>query len=96
MNKDFSGTSYFSSRASFAADEGDTPTNQLNVSFPIIIDDVIAEDRESFVIMIELRPLCETGALFEVQERCSLVHIIDNDGKFYAKAIQAYHYTNKE
>ena len=80
VNEDFSATSYFSSRATFAADEGETPANQLNISFSIN-DDVIAEGRESFVVMIELRPLCETGVLFEVQEQCSLIHITDNDGK---------------
>ena len=82
VDEDFRGTSYFSSRATFAADdEGEVPTNQLNISIPLIIDDVIAENQEMFVLMIELRPLCESGALFEVQEQCSLVHIMDDDGK---------------
>ena len=82
VDKDFSGTSYFSSRATFAADEeGETPVNQLNVSLPLIIDDVIAEDRESFVVMIELRPLCESGTLVDLRQRASLIHITDNDGK---------------
>ena len=79
------GTSYFSSRGIFEADEGGAPTNQLNLSIPLIIDDVIAEDRESFVIVIELQPLCETGALVDLQQRSSLIHITDNDGKFYDK-----------
>ena len=92
MDKDFTGTSYFSSRAIFAADEGETPTNQLNISLPLIIDDVIAEDLESFVIMIELRPLCETGALFTVPEQCSLVHIIDNDSEFCHQLVQTCKY----
>ena len=81
VDEDFRGTSYFSSRATFAADdEGGAPSNQLNISIPLI-DDVIAEDREIFVVMIELRPLCESGVLFEVQEQCSLVYIVDDDGK---------------
>ena len=81
VDADFQGTSYFSSRATFAADdEGEAPTNQLNISIPLIINDVIAEDQETFVLMIELRPLCESGVLFEVQEQCSLVHIMDDDG----------------
>ena len=79
---DFLGTSYFSSRATFAADEGGDPTNQLNISIPLI-DDIIAEDREMFVIMIELQSLCESGVLFEVQEQCSLVYIVDDDGKYW-------------
>ena len=82
MNEDFTGTSYFSNRVSFAADEGEPPTNQLNISFPLIINDVIAEDRESFVVMIELQPLYEMGALVDLRQQSSLVHIIDNDGKF--------------
>ena len=80
VDEDFCSTSYFSSRATFAADERGAPTNQLNISIPLI-DDVIAEDREMFVVMIELRPLCESGVLFEVQEQCSLVYIMDDDGK---------------
>ena len=79
MNKDFNGTSYFSSRATFAADEGEIPTNYVNISI-LIVDDIIAEDRESFVVMVELQPLCETGALFKVQQQCSLIHIVDDDG----------------
>ena len=79
MNEDFTGTSYFSSRAIFAADEGEIPTNCVNISI-LIVDDIIAEDWESFVVMIELQPLCETGALFKVQQQCSLIHITDNDG----------------
>ena len=82
VDEDFRGTSYFSSRATFAADdEGEVPTNQLNISIPLIVDDIIAENQEMFVLMIELRPLCESGVLFEVQEQCSLVHIMDDDGK---------------
>ena len=87
MNEDFNGTAYFSSRAIFEADEGGTPTNQLNLPITLIIDDDIAEDQESFVIVIELRPLCETGALVDVQRQSSLIHITDNDGKFYDKKI---------
>jgi hypothetical protein len=83
VDRDFRGTSYFSSRATFAADdEGENPTNQFNISLPLLINDVIAEDREVFVVMIELQPLCESGVLFEVEEQCSLVHIMDNDGKW--------------
>ena len=85
MDEDFTGTSYFSNRTIFATDGGEIPTNQLNVSLPLIIDDIIAEDWESFVLIIELRPLCETGALVDVQQRSSLVHIIDNDGEFCKK-----------
>ena len=82
VDEDFRGTSYFSSRATFTADdEGGAPTNQLNISIPLIIDDVIAEDRESFVVVIELRPLCESGALVDVQRWSSLIHITDDDGK---------------
>ena len=85
VDADFRGTSYFSSRATFAADdEGEVPTNQLNISIPLIIDDVIAEDRETFVIVIELRPLCESSALVDVQQWSSLIHITDNDGNYKA------------
>ena len=79
-NKDFNGTSYFLSRATFAADEeGETPTNKLNVTISLIIDDVIAEDRESFVIAVE--PLCESGTLVDLEQGSTVIHITDNDGK---------------
>lgn len=80
VDYDFSATSYFSNRATFAAnEEGEVPTNQLNITIPVV-DDHIAEDRESFVVMIELRPLCDEGVLFDVENQCSLVHISDDDG----------------
>ena len=39
------------------------------------------------MIAIELQPLCETGALVDVQQQSSLIHIIDDDGKFYNKKL---------
>jgi hypothetical protein len=32
--------------------------------------------------MIEIQPLCEAGVLFEVEEQCSLVYIMKDDGRW--------------
>ena len=78
-NSDFIASSYFMNVLSFASDEGQTPSNTLNVSIPII-DDELPEHPESFVVTLELKMQYGNGV--QIIRQSSFINITGSDGKW--------------
>ena len=70
---DFTTKSYFGDFVYFEADEGKTPSNELNISIEII-DDEVFEERERFAVIIEV-----STPLYCFQPSTK-VYIYENDG----------------
>ena len=78
-NIDFIASSYFMDVLSFVSDEGQVPSNTLNVSIPIIDDD-LPEHPESFVVALELR--MQYGDGVQIIRQSSFINISGSDGKW--------------